>query len=60
MEMGWMETFELLGLNLLVALLLGLVVLDALEQAVHYARRTLWRSTSSERQRPTFGAHRPA
>ena len=35
MEMTWLETFELLGLDLLAALLLAVVVLDLLEHRVH-------------------------
>jgi hypothetical protein len=37
MEMSWTETFELLGLNLLVGLLLGMVVLDALDHLLQHA-----------------------
>ena len=60
MEMSWTDTCELLGLNLLLALLLGLVVLDALEHAVHYVSRTLWRATPWQRRPTTIGAHRHA
>jgi hypothetical protein len=37
MEMSWMETVQLLGLDLLVLMLMALVVLDRVEQAVHSA-----------------------
>lgn len=38
MEMTWLETFRLLGLDLLILLLLGLVAGDCLEHVVD--RRT--------------------
>jgi hypothetical protein len=41
MEMTWLETFELLGVDLLAALLLAVVVLDLLEYSVHSAMASL-------------------
>ena len=38
MEMTWLETFRLLGLDLLVLLLLGLVAGDWLEHVVDRSR----------------------
>ena len=35
--MTWMETFQLLGLDLLALMLMALVVLDVLEHAIHTA-----------------------
>jgi hypothetical protein len=40
MEMTWMETFQLLGLDLLAVMLLALVGLDVVEHAVHSVRET--------------------
>ncbi|MEY2920442.1 MAG: hypothetical protein RL261_1747 [Pseudomonadota bacterium] len=40
MEMTWMETFQLLGLDLLALMLVVLVGLDAVEHAVHSAWQT--------------------
>jgi hypothetical protein len=48
MEMSWMETGELLGLNLLAAVLLALVVLDVLEHAMRQA----WQATRSRLHTP--------
>jgi hypothetical protein len=50
MEMTWLETFKLLGLDLLAALILALVVLEGVDHAVHHA----WLAT-----RERFGAARP-
>jgi hypothetical protein len=40
MEMTWMETFQLLGLDLLAVMLLVLVGLDVVEHAFHSAWET--------------------
>jgi len=37
MEMTWMETFRLLGVDMLAALLVFVVALDAVEHLVHSA-----------------------
>ncbi len=37
MEMTWMETIQLLGLDVLALMLMALVVLDVLEHAIHTA-----------------------
>ena len=39
MEMTWLETFRLLGLDLLALLLLGLVAGDCVEYVVQHAPR---------------------
>ena len=52
MEMTWLETFELLGVDLLAALLLAVVVLDLLEHSVHAVRESL-RTRRTPRQRPS-------
>ena len=41
MEMTWLETFQLLGLDVLAVLLLALVGLDVVEHAVHSAWETV-------------------
>jgi ABC-type uncharacterized transport system YnjBCD permease subunit len=41
MEMTWLETVQLLGLDLLVLMLAALVVLELVEQAVHSAWLTI-------------------
>ena len=41
MEMTWLETFELLGVDLLAALLLAVVVLDLLEHSVESVLESL-------------------
>jgi hypothetical protein len=40
MEMSWMETFQLLGLDLLAVMLVVLVGLDLVQHAVHSAWET--------------------
>jgi hypothetical protein len=65
MEMGWMETVRLLGLDLLAGMILGLLVLDLMDRALHSA----WHATHAglrARRRPaparrpvTIGAPRP-
>ena len=47
--MTWMETVQLLGLDLLACMLLALVVLDFAEQAVHSA----WVAVRSRKPTPT-------
>jgi hypothetical protein len=49
MEMTWLETFELLGLDLLAVLILALVALDLVDLALRHA----WLTTRSR-----FGATR--
>jgi len=65
MEMTWLETFQLLGLDLLAAMVLALGVLDlidhALRSAWHAATRSAWRTARREtpvRDPLTFGAPR--
>jgi hypothetical protein len=41
MEMSWMETIRLLGLDLLALMLMALVVFELVEQAVHSAWLTV-------------------
>ena len=41
MEMSWMETIRLLGLDLLALMLMALVVLEFVEQAAHSAWLTI-------------------
>jgi hypothetical protein len=48
MAMTWMETVQLLGLDLLALTLMALVVLDVVEQAVHSA----WVAARSREPRP--------
>jgi hypothetical protein len=55
MEMSWMETIRLLGLDLLALMLLALVVLEFLEQAVHSAWLT---ARSHKRSSPEAAAAR--
>jgi hypothetical protein len=50
MEMTWLETFELLGVDLLAAMLLAVVFLDLLEHGLHSVRQSLW-SRRMPRQR---------
>ncbi len=40
MEMSWMETFQLLGLDVLAVILLALALLNVVEHAVHSAWET--------------------
>jgi hypothetical protein len=51
MEMTWLETFELLGVDLLAALLLAVVVLDLLEHGLQ-AISELLQARRKPRQRP--------
>lgn len=47
MAMSWMETIELLGLDVLAVVLLALVLLNVLERAVH----TAWTTARARRPR---------
>jgi hypothetical protein len=47
MEMTWMETFQLLGLDLLAVMLVTLVGLEIVEHAVH----AVWQTARSRRPR---------
>jgi hypothetical protein len=47
MEMSWMETFELLGLDVLAAILLALVLFNVVEHAVH----TAWEAAGARKPR---------
>jgi len=40
MEMSWMETFQLLGVDIIALILMALVLLDVVEHAVHSAWET--------------------
>ena len=40
MEMSWMETFQLLGLDVIALILMALVLLNVVEHAVHAACET--------------------
>jgi hypothetical protein len=55
MEMSWMETFQLLGLDLLAVMLVILVGLDLVEHAVHSA----WATARSRHPRVTNRVARP-
>jgi hypothetical protein len=55
MEMTWLETFELLGLDLLALLVLVLWVLDRADHALHHA----WMVTRSRVARRPAQARRP-
>jgi len=48
MEMSWMETVELLGLDVLAIILLALVLLHVVEQAAHAA----WETALARKPRP--------
>lgn len=50
--MTWMETFQLLGLDLLALMLLALVVLDVVEHAMHSA----WATVRSRKSSPPKAA----
>ena len=49
MEMTWMETIRLLGLDVLALVLMALVVLDVLEHAIH----TAWMTVRSRQPGPS-------
>jgi hypothetical protein len=40
MEMTWMETFQLLGLDVIACILMAFALLNVVEQAVHAAWET--------------------
>jgi hypothetical protein len=48
MAMSWMETIELLGLDVLAVMLMALVLLNVVEQAVHSA----WETARARKPRP--------
>ena len=48
MEMTWMETIELLGLDVVAVLLMVLVLLNVVEHAVHSA----WETARARKLRP--------
>ena len=48
MEMTWMETIELLGLDVLAVMLMVLVLLNVVEHAVHSA----WETALARKPRP--------
>lgn len=60
MEMTWMETTQLLGLDLMVGMLAVLFALDVVERAV----RSAWNAARSPRhprvQRPSAATHAAA
>lgn len=58
MEMSWMETLQLLGLDLMAGVALGLFILDLVEHALHSA----WHATqdSFRPARPARPARSPA
>ncbi|HEX9207867.1 MAG TPA: hypothetical protein VF851_06500 [Steroidobacteraceae bacterium] len=64
MEMTWLETFKLLGLDLLAVLILALVVLEGVDHAVHHAwlatreRFGMGRTRSPVRRPTRIGAPR--
>jgi hypothetical protein len=51
-EMTWMETFQLLGLDLLALMLMALVVLDVVEHAM----RSAWVTVRSRKSSPPKAA----
>jgi hypothetical protein len=57
MEMTWMETVELLGLDLLAAMLLAVVVLDVMEQGLHSAWKAVRGPVRGDHQRPSVPTH---
>ena len=48
MEMSWMETFQLLGLDVIALILMALVLLNVVEHAVHSA----WETARARKPRP--------
>ena len=48
MAMSWMETIELLGLDVLAVMLMALVLLNVVEHAVHSA----WETVRARKPRP--------
>jgi hypothetical protein len=57
MEMTWLETFQLLGLDLLAAMLLALVVMDLIDHALHSAWQAACSGWRTARRQPP--ARRP-
>lgn len=57
MEMSWMETFQLLGLDLLAIMLVVLVGLDLVEHVVHSARATARSQLRRRPQGPSEATH---
>lgn len=57
MEMSWMETFQLLGLDLLAVMLVVLVGLDLVEHAVRSAWATTRNQPRRRTQRPNEATH---
>ena len=55
MEMSWMETFQLLGLDVIALILMALVLLNVVEHAVHAA----WETARSRRPRVSSPVTRP-
>ncbi len=47
MEMSWMETFQLLGVDIIALILMALVLLDVVEHAVH----TAWEAAGARKPR---------
>lgn len=61
MEMSWMQTVDLLGLDLLALVILALVALQAVEHALHAAWNAFSKRdarTETSRPRITIGAVR--
>jgi hypothetical protein len=54
-EMTWMETFQLLGLDVLAVMLVAFVGLDVVEHAVHSA----WKTARGRRPRAANRVARP-
>ena len=48
MEMSWMETFQLLGLDVIAFILMALALLNVVELAVHAA----WETARARKPRP--------
>jgi hypothetical protein len=57
MEMTWMETVDLLGLDLFAAMLLAVVVLDFVEHGLRSAWETVRRPFRGHPQRPSVPTH---
>lgn len=55
MEMSWMETIELLGLDLLALLLLTVVLFDVVEEALRSSWRAPRAKQPADRSRVEFG-----
>ena len=64
MEMTWLETFRMLGLDLLALMLLALVVLELMDRALHSAWQAMHTGLRAGRRQPparhpvTIGAPR--